>query len=195
VASQIRSRHLYERSGLSESEMCDPQNIGQSEWFAHPVDIQEVKEKMQAIWGAEEPEPENPLPSPPPPKTKETADAKPAGKETDKPAAKDGKEADKPPPKKADGGKAASKAALLKKHVSIPPPKMKGAGSHFSVLHDVEVVEKHNRYQMMILVGSMLTMMALYILYGHARNKTKRRVRFEYYGSTEDPLYGPVIIH
>merc|ERR1719221_2450715 len=95
---------FYERSGLSESTMCDPQNIEQSEWFAHPMDIEEVKEKMQAIWGSAEPEPENPLPSPPPPKTKE------ADKPSDKPAGKDGKEADKPaakdkpPPKKADGG-------------------------------------------------------------------------------------------
>jgi len=164
---------FYEMSGLKESDMCDPDNVAKSEWFAHPDEIQTVKEKMQAIWGMEEPEPENPLPSPPPPK-KDDVKPNPSGT-NDKPPPKEG---DKPPPKKP---KQKAQAKLNHK-----------AEENLSVFQDVETVERNNRYQMIILASAVLFIMVLYIWYENVRRKrdgnrrsTKQELRDQMYGSIE----------
>ena len=60
---------FYQRSALSESDMCDADNVQHSWWFATEQDVAGIRDKMREIWGAEEPEPEleTPLPVPPPP--------------------------------------------------------------------------------------------------------------------------------
>merc|ERR1712079_559571 len=105
-----------------------------------------VKEKMQAIWGMEEPEPENPLPSPPPPK-KDDVKPNPSGSDNDKPPPKEG---DKPPPKKPKKKEKLEKAQAKLNHK---------AEENLSVFQDWETVERNNRYQMIILASAMLLVM------------------------------------
>ena len=166
-----------------------------SEWFAHPLDVQVVREKMQAIWGSAEPEPENPLPSPPPPKTND-AKPKPDGND-DKPLPKKGND-EKPPPKtKGD------KHQLLKKHA--PPKMIRKSDEELSVMHDVESVQRNGWYRMMVLLCSMVWILGLYILYEIARRKKgqienmgRGRCDGVHYGkerrSLSDPVYGSIVV-
>merc|ERR1712087_272617 len=112
---------FWAKSGLSESDMCDPANVEASAWFAQPGEAEEAAARLKS--DAEKEAAGIPIVS------SSNTDEKEKPAKDDKPAPKPEDAPEKPAPKSDDASTLPEKPASKPEDKPKPPPKKAGRKS------------------------------------------------------------------